>query len=153
MPMASAPYALPCAISARIRLVPSCAGASLSTPRASRIVTTSGFSFSSVDFAKAASRILRAVSSESSAMAGVLCSGRSGFDLGAVEAHRQHARDVKRLALRAIVDLVPAGGAVGDDERRLVGTAYGGQQRQLGHLDRGVIGLGAIAEGAGHAAA
>ena len=72
---------------------------------------------------------------------------------GAVEAHRQHARDVKRCALRAILDLMPARGAVGDDQRGCFGAAHRRQQRQFGHLDRGLIGVGAVAEGAGHAAA
>ena len=78
---------------------------------------------------------------------------RSGICCGAVEAHRQHARDVKRFALGAVVDLMPAGGAVGDDQRILVGAPHGGQQRQLGHLDRGTIGVSAVTERAGHAAA
>ena len=38
---------------------------------------------------------------------------------GAVEAHRQHARDVKRGTLGAVLDLMPARGAVGDDQRGL----------------------------------
>src|SRR4051812_3483911 len=110
-----------------MRLVPSCAAAILSTPRASRMVTTSGFSFSSVDFAKAASRILRAVSRVRSAMTGFLCKGRGcGLGLRTIEAHRQHAGDVKRLALGAVVDLVSAGGAVGNDERILVRAPHGG---------------------------
>src|SRR3954465_14043092 len=109
-----------------MRLVPSCAAAILSTPRASRTGTTSGFSFSSVDFAKAASRILRAVSRVRSAMAGFLCNGSGcGLGLRTIQAHRQHARDVKRLALGTVVDLVPAGGAVGNKERIPVRAPHG----------------------------
>ena len=60
---------------------------------------------------------------------------------------------MKRFALGAVVDLMPAGGAVGNDECILVGAPHGGQQRQLGHLDRGTIGVSAVTERAGHAAA
>ena len=34
-----------------------------------------------------------------------------------------------------------------------IGPPYGGEQREFGHLDRGVVGVRAIAERAGHAAA
>src|SRR5882757_10047917 len=116
MPKASAPYALPWAISARIRLVPSCAAVTFMQPRASRMVTTSGFSFFSTPFASAASRILRATSRVNSAINLFLwIGGWVGFRI--VEAHGQHARDVDRLARGAVPDLVPAGGAVGHDER------------------------------------
>ena len=36
---------------------------------------------------------------------------------GCGHAHRQHARDVQRLAAGAVVDLMPAGSAVGHDQR------------------------------------
>src|SRR3954466_9550094 len=113
MPKASAPYALPWAISLRIRLVPSWAAEILTQPRASRTVTTRGFSFFSTPLASAASRILRATSRVSSAINGFLCD-RGGSWVGSrvVEAHRQHARDVKGAALGAILDLMPARGAV-----------------------------------------
>jgi hypothetical protein len=51
------------------------------------------------------------------------------------------ARDVKRLASGAVVDLVPARRAVGDDKRGRIGLPHRWQQRQLGHLDRGIIGV------------
>ena len=60
---------------------------------------------------------------------------------------------MNRLAAGAVVDLVAAGGAVGDDQRVGVGLADGGQQRQLAHRQRHVDGVGGIAEAAGHAAA
>ena len=60
---------------------------------------------------------------------------------------------MQRVALRAVVDLVAAGGAVGDDQRVRVGLADGGQQRKLAHRQRDVDGVGAIAERARHAAA
>src|SRR5467141_2896006 len=128
MPIASAPYALPCAISLRSRLVPSCATEALTQPRASRTVTTRGFSFFSTPLASAASRILRATSRVSSAINGFLCD-RGGSWVGSrvVEAHRQHARDVKGAALGAILDLMPARGAVGDDQRRSIRALDGWQ--------------------------
>ena len=70
-----------------------------------------------------------------------------------LDAHRQHARDMQRLAVGAVADLVAAGGAVGDDDRILRRLAHRRQQRQLAHLERHVDGVGAVAEGAGHAAA
>src|SRR5664279_3219816 len=109
MPIASAPQALPCAISARIRLVPSCAAVALTQPRASRTVMTSGLSFSSIDLASAASRILRAMSRVRSAMDRVLYGGSGdGLRDGAIEAKRQHLRDMQRIAAGAVGDLVPA---------------------------------------------
>ena len=60
---------------------------------------------------------------------------------------------MQRVALRAVVDLVAAGGAVGDDERVGVGLAHRGQQRELAHRHRDVDRVGAVAERAGHAAA
>src|ERR1700760_2039083 len=113
MPIASAPYALPCAISARIRLVPSCAAVTFTAPRGSRMVITSGFSFFSTALANAASRIFRAMSRVSSAMDVVLV---ETWRFRAIEADGEHARRVKRLARRAVLDLVAAGGAVGDDD-------------------------------------
>ena len=65
---------------------------------------------------------------------------------------RQHARDVKGAASGAVLDLMPARGAVGDDQRFAIRTPDSGQQRQFGHLHRGPIGVGAVAERAGHAA-
>ncbi len=47
---------------------------------------------------------------------------------------------------------MPARGAVGDDQRRSIRAPHGGQQRELGHVDRGLIGVSAIAERACHAA-
>src|SRR5882757_383110 len=152
MPIASAPYALPWAISLRSRLVPSCAAEILTQPRASRTVTTRGFSFFSTPLASATSRILRAISRVSSAMARFLCKGGGSF-IGSrvVEARCQHAGDMKGGAVRAILDLMAARGAVGDDQRRIVGAPDSRQQRELGHVDRSLIGVGAVAEGAGHA--
>src|SRR5215813_11699479 len=130
MPMASAPQALPFAISARIRLVPSCAAVTFTTPRASRMVMTSGFSFFSTALASAALRIFWAVSRESSAIYAFLCDGRGGgVGFLAVEAHRQHARDMDGFALRAVLDLVPARCAVGNDDGFFIRTAHGGQKR------------------------
>ncbi|GCC47298.1 hypothetical protein chiPu_0031749, partial [Chiloscyllium punctatum] len=60
---------------------------------------------------------------------------------------------MQRRAAAAVLDLVPAGGAVGHDQRVLIGAAHRWEQRQLGHLDRGLIGVRAVAERAGHAAA
>src|SRR6202012_2505935 len=153
MPIASAPYALAWAISARIRLVPSWAAVILMQPRASRMAMTSGFSFFSTPLASAASRILRATSRVSSAMSGFLWLG-GGIGSGActVEAHLQYPRDVDGVATGAIPDLMPAGGAVGDDQCRGVGAPHRRPQRQFGHLDRGLIGIRAIAERTGHAA-
>src|SRR3984885_14686719 len=116
MPMASAPYALPWAISARIRLVPSCAAVTLTQPRASRTVTTRGLSFFSVPLARAASRILRATSSVSSAIERFLC-GRGGGGWRAVEAQRQHAGDMQGAAPGAVLDLMSARSAVRNDQR------------------------------------
>src|SRR5712671_6804596 len=153
MPIASAPYALPWATSLRSRLVPSCAAEILTQPRASRTVTARGFSFFSTPLARATSRILRATSRVSSAMDGFLCDG-GGSWVGSrtVEAHRQHAGDVKGATPGAVLDLMPARGSVSDDQRRIVRAPHGRQQRQFGHLHRGLIGVGAVAEGAGHAA-
>ena len=47
---------------------------------------------------------------------------------------------------------MPARGAVGDDQRGWLGVADSRQQRKLGHVHRSLIGLSAVAEGAGHAA-
>src|SRR6202042_1798648 len=151
MPIASAPYALPCAISARIRLVPSWAAVTFTAPRTSSTVMTSGLSFFSTPFASAASRILRAMSRVSSAIFKVSLCVRGGLLVG-VKAHRQCAGDVKGGAISAVLDLVAAGGAVGNHERSCISLAHGGQQREFGHLDRGVVGVRAIAERAGHAA-
>src|SRR4051812_74532 len=118
------------------------------------MVMTSGFSFFSTPLARAASRILRATSRVSSAMNGFLCGRGGGGNWGrAVEAHREYTRDVKGCTVRAILDLVPARGAVRDDQRSGVGAAYRRQQRQFGHFHRCLIGVGAVAECAGHAAA
>src|ERR1700722_17337017 len=152
MPIASAPYALPWAISARIRLVPSWAAVTFTAPRASSTVMTSGFIFFSTAFASAASRILRAMSRVSSAIFKVSLCVRGGLLVG-VKPHRQCAGDVKGGAISAVLDLMPAGGAVGNHERFGLRAAHGGQEREFGHLDRGVVSLGAIAERAGHAAA
>jgi hypothetical protein len=51
------------------------------------------------------------------------------------------------------VDLVAAGGAVGDDECVGGRNPQGGEQRQLGHLQRHSDDLALIAERARHAAA
>src|SRR5258708_37571579 len=118
-------------------------------PRASRMVTTSGFSFFSTPFASAASRILRATSRVSSAIYLFLCTGGLfGFGSCVVEAHGQHAGEVDRFPRGAVLDLMPARGAVGYDQRGVVGAANRRQQRQFGHVDRGLIGVGTIAEGA-----
>ena len=50
-------------------------------------------------------------------------------------AHRQHARHVQRIALGAVVDLVPARGAVGHDQRIARRLAHRRQQRQFAHLE------------------
>jgi len=60
---------------------------------------------------------------------------------------------MKRVAPGAIPDLMSARGAIRNDQGRGIGAADLRQQRELGHLDRGLVGVGAIAEGAGHAAA
>src|SRR6266702_2505861 len=102
----------------------------LTQPRASRTVTTRGFSFFSTPLASATSRILRAISSVSSAMDRFLCE-TGGIRVGsrAVEAHRQHARDMKGCTVRAILDLMPARGAVRDDQCRIIRLPHGRQQR------------------------
>jgi hypothetical protein len=53
----------------------------------------------------------------------------------------------------AVVDLMAATRTVGDHEIVGSGLAQGREQRQLGHGQGHVDGLGAVAEGAGHAAA
>src|SRR5215203_2660516 len=58
-----------------------------------------------------------------------------------------------RLAADAIVDLVAAACAVGDDEVVGGGLAERWEERQLGHGEGDVDGLRVVAEGAGHAAA
>src|SRR5215207_2960992 len=58
-----------------------------------------------------------------------------------------------RLAADAIVDLVAAACAVGDDEVVAGGLAERWEERQLGHGEGDVDGLRVVAEGAGHAAA
>ena len=68
-------------------------------------------------------------------------------------ARGQHARDVHRLALRAVLDLVAAAGAVGDDQRVGRGLAHRGQQVRFAHLHRHLVVLGLVAEAARHAAA
>src|SRR6516165_9723519 len=153
MPMARAPQALPWAISARIRLVPSCAAVIFTVPRASRMVTTSGLNFFSRPLASAASRILRATSRDRSVINFSLGCGRLGSNGLAVEADCEKLRCVQRTSRGAILDLVPAGGAVGDDEGRAISAANRGQKRQLGDLNGGIIGVGAIAKGACHATA
>jgi len=75
-------------------------------------------------------------------------SGLRGF-----HAFGEDGGDMERVARRAILDLMPAGGAVGDNKRRLVRAACGRQQRELRHGDRSLIGVDAITEGAGHPAA
>src|SRR3984885_16364485 len=152
MPIASAPYALPCAISARIRLVPAWGAVTFTAPRTSSTVMTSGLSFFSTPFASAASRVLRAMSRVSSAIFKVSLCVRGGLLVG-VKAHRQSAGDVKSGAISAILDLVAAGGAIGNHQRFGLRAAHGGQQREFGHPDRGVVGVRAIAERAGHPAA
>src|SRR6478609_5653906 len=57
------------------------------------------------------------------------------------------------LAAGAVMNLVATAGAVGDDEIVRTGLAYRREQRQFAHGERDVDGRGAIAEGAGHAAA
>src|SRR5260370_24628160 len=153
MPIASAPKALPWAISLRSRLVPSWAAEILTQPRASSTVTASGFSFFSRPLASAASRILRATSRVSSAMDGFLCDGwGSWVGSRTLEAHRQHPRDVKGATPGAVLDLMPARSSVSDDQGGIIRAPHRRQQRQFGHLDGGLIGVGAIAEGARHAA-
>ena len=49
-----------------------------------------------------------------------------------VEAHRKHPGDVQCGTVRAILDLVPARGAVGYDQHGGIGAAHRRQQRQLG---------------------
>ena len=62
------------------------------------------------------------------------------------------ARDVQRLAAGAGFDLLPAAGAVGDDDRRRR-LPDRRQQARLGHLQRDVVVARLVAEAAGHAAA
>ena len=57
------------------------------------------------------------------------------------------------LAPGQIGDLVAARGAVGDDEIGVGRRAHGRQKGQLGHGLGRVERFGAVAEGAGHAAA
>jgi len=71
----------------------------------------------------------------------------------AIETHRQHARNMKRVASGAVLDLMPAGSPVGDDQRCSVSAPHRRQQRKFGHLQRSLPGFGAIAENARHAAA
>ncbi len=80
---------------------------------------------------------------------------RNGLSVGACsrDTHRQHPCDMQRLALRAVVDLVPAGGAVRHDERIGVGLAHRGQQRKFAHRKRHIDRVGAVAERARHPAA
>src|ERR1700722_20455347 len=98
---------------------------------------TSGFNFFSTAFASAASRILRATSRVSSDIFKVSLCVRGGLLMGGcpVKAHRQRAGDVKGGSFGAVLDLMAAGGAVGDHERIRAGAAQGGQQRYFGHLD------------------
>src|SRR3954470_9256293 len=70
-----------------------------------------------------------------------------------IETHGEDARRVWRLASRAVGDLMPARGAVSHDERLSARFAHGREQRQLAHHHRDPVGIGAIAKGAGHAAA
>src|SRR5436305_12271640 len=154
MPIASAPYALPWAISLRSRLVPSCAAAILTHPRASSTVTTSGFSFFSTALASAESRILRATSRVSSDMHDSFARREGlGLRLSGVEAHGQHARDVKGRTAGTIGNLMTARGAIGDDHRGFIGGPHRGEQRAFGHVDRALMGLGGGAEGPRRAAA
>src|SRR4029078_9592306 len=67
--------------------------------------------------------------------------------------HGQKACDMKRFAAGAVLDLMPAGRAVRDDDRVGSGLADGRQERQLPHLERHVDRIGAVAKGTGHAAA
>ena len=53
----------------------------------------------------------------------------------------------------AVLDLLSAGCAVGDDEVRGAGGADGGEEGEFGHGAAGGEGFGLVAEGAGHAAA
>ena len=57
------------------------------------------------------------------------------------------------VALRAVADLVPATGAVGDDQRFRIRLAHCRQQARLGHFHRHIVMRRFVAEGAGHAAA
>ena len=68
----------------RSRLVPSCAAQALTQPRASRMVTTSGFSFFSIALGKGGVRILRATSRVSSAIIVSFWQGRRRISSGEV---------------------------------------------------------------------
>ena len=73
--------------------------------------------------------------------------------VGGGETAGEEPRDMDGVAPCPILDLMPAGGPVGNDDGLRTGLADGRQQRQfrhcLGDFDR----LGLIAEGARHAAA
>ena len=83
----------------------------------------------------------------------LLSARNSGRPSPALQTHRQHARDINRVTPGAVVNLMPARGAVGDDDGVVGRLAYGGQQRQLAHGARHLDRIGVVAEGAGHAAA
>ena len=79
--------------------------------------------------------------------------GRTVLGSLPVEAHRQHARDVKGCAPAPSLIWCRQEVPSATIERGAAGPAHRRQQRQFGHFDRGLIGVGAIAERAGHAAA
>src|SRR5271156_2923309 len=64
------------------------------------------------------------------------------------EALGEHLRHVNRGPPGAVLDLVTAGGAVGDDDRVGGCVAHRRQERQLSHGERDVDRLGMIAEAA-----
>src|SRR5260370_17896987 len=90
--------------------------------------------------ASATSRILRATSRVSSAMDRFLyeCGGILEVRSRAVEAHRQDACDVKGCTVRAIGNLMPARGAVGDDQRAGIRAPPAEQQREFGQVHQGL---------------
>jgi hypothetical protein len=55
------------------------------------------------------------------------------------DTHRQHARDMQCTAAGAIMDLVPARGAIGDDQRVGFRLAHSRQQRQFALSDTSIV--------------
>ena len=72
---------------------------------------------------------------------------------GAAKSVAQNARNMNGRAPGTVADLMAAGEAVGGNDRVRRGLAHGGEQRKLAHGHGNLIGVGAVAEGAGHAAA
>ena len=81
----------------------------------------------------------------------VLARRRALFAL--VHRHLDYLRQVQRVAVGVLGDLLPAGEAVGDEQRLQVGLPDGGQQHALSGFDRDVVVLpGFVAERPGQPA-